>query len=175
MSAAYAVYAFRERAHWGWIVGGSLSIFSGVLALWSVPHDPVEIAAGRFARGSYVVQVGSGWYGVERDRGAAWAWTSQRGELKLRTSRNVGGLTQLRVKLRAITPREAKISIAGRVAWQGLVRERAEWVAIALKPEVARPGSELVFEIASEAVPIRENGNADARALGIAVYGVAIE
>lgn len=173
MSAAFAVVAVRERADWRWIAGGSLAVFSGVLALWNVPNDPAEIAAGRYARGSYLVRAGAGWHGVERARGAAWMWAAQRGELKFAVSPQGAGAERVRVKLRAITPREVKILMGEEVAWQGKIGERTEWIDIAVKQMVL--GGTWSLVVVSDAPAVPESSQANARALGVAVYGVALE
>ncbi len=86
MSVAFAVLAVRSRAGWGWIMAGSLTVFSGTLALWDVPHDSRELAAGRFARGSYVAKIESGWFGAERNGRAVWSWAATQGTLSLETA-----------------------------------------------------------------------------------------
>jgi hypothetical protein len=66
-----------------------------------------------------------------------------------------------------------KIFLGDSVVWQGRVGERAEWINISVKQMIL--GGPLPLEIVSDAPPVRENNNADARSLGFAVYGVALE
>ena len=171
MSAAFAVFAVRTRAGWGWVLGGGLTVFSGVLALWHVPQSPREIAAGRFTAGAYVVRIEQGWYGVERVANHTWAWAAQRaqvsGELAPRQAQQV----EVRLKLRAAAPRELEIRGDDRTLWRGRVGEQVETIAVPV-PVDARGRFRLEFR--TDAVPVRENANADARGLGFALYGVAL-
>jgi hypothetical protein len=172
MSVAFAVVAVREKASCHWLVGGGLAVFSGVMALWHVPQDPQELAAGS----SYVARLGDGWYGVERSRRASWAWAAQRGELKIATALGSRDAARLRLRLRATSEREVKVSVGAQVLWQGKVGERAEWITTGPVTRAAPgDGKEFTLEIASAAPATREGENPGARALGFAVYGVAIE
>ncbi len=172
MGVAFAVLAVRTRAGWGWIVAGSLTVFSGVLALWHVPHDPRELAAGRFAQGTYVVQVDSGWFGAERDGRAVWSWAATRGTLTLETHPRRAEAVTLRLKLRAITPRSIEVRAGDEVLWQGTVGEKLAWVQCPLRlPANGR----VLVELRSPAPGVPENTHADARALGFALYGVALD
>ncbi|MGH7997132.1 MAG: hypothetical protein ACREFX_12350, partial [Opitutaceae bacterium] len=65
MSLAFAVTAVRRNAGAVWIVAGSLTVCSGVLALIHVPADPRELAAGRAAGRAYIFELDGGWYGRE--------------------------------------------------------------------------------------------------------------
>jgi len=85
LSLAFAVLALRDGARWGWIVVGNLSVLSGVLALWTVPHDVREIGAGRSEGIRYVIRLGNGWYGCERAKSKLWSWTAQSADLEIRS------------------------------------------------------------------------------------------
>lgn len=172
MGVAFAVLVTRERAGWGWVIGGSLSVFSGVLALWHVPPAPRELAAGRFAGGAYVARVDAGWYGVERDGRTAWAWSAQRGEVVVETAPRRAGPAHLRLKLRGMTPRPVEVRADGTVLWAGTVEEKLEWIRF---PVELPASGRLVLAVQSPVPGVRENEHADARALGFAVYGVALE
>lgn len=172
MSLAFAVVAVRARAPRGWVAAGSLTVFSGVLALWHVPHAPGEIAAGRFSGGAYVAQVGEGWYGVERNRGRAWAWSASRAQVTVETAPRVKQTVNLRLKLRAITPRAVEVRVGEAVVWQGTAGEKLQTVAFSA---ATNGEGRLILEVRSEAAAVRENNHPDARALGFALYGVALE
>lgn len=68
----------------GWLVSGNLSVLSGVLVFWTVPHNPHELAAGRTADGAYVALTDARWYPAERDRDNTWAWCAQAGGIDLK-------------------------------------------------------------------------------------------
>ena len=171
MGIAFAVFAIRTRAHVVWILGGNLTVFSGVLALWHVPNDPRELAAGRSMRGGYVACIESGWCGVERQGRAAWAWAANNGRLTVRTTVQAAGDARMKIKLRGFSDREIAIRSEGAVRWQGRIGERPQWI------EVVAPlhDGEVRLEFHSDEHATRENANPDARALGFAVYGVALE
>jgi hypothetical protein len=172
MSVAFAVVAVREGASCRWFIGGGLAVFSGVLALWHVPQDPKELAAGW----GYVARLGEGWYGVERGRNANWGWAAQRGELKIAAAVSPMKAVRLRLRLRAMTEREIKISAGQHVLWQGRVGERTEWITTVPVTRAALGGAPgFNLEIASAVPPTPESDRPGARALGFAVYGVAVE
>jgi hypothetical protein len=172
MAVAVAVLQVRTRAAWGWIAAAGLSVASGVLALWHVPHEERELAAGTFAGGSYVARIETGWFGVEREGRHAWAWSGREAKLIVETAPRDTVPVQVRVKIRAITPRAVEIRVAGASVWRGEVGERPAWIEFAATP-AAR--GRLVLELTSDAPPVRENDHADARALGFAVYGVELK
>ncbi|MSU50864.1 MAG: hypothetical protein EXS37_17545 [Opitutus sp.] len=172
MGIAFAVLAVRERANWRWIAAGSLTVFSGVLALWLVPNDPRELAAGKFSGGSYVVRVESGWYGAERQGRIVWAWSRSSGTLLVDTAPRTTAAVRVRLKLRAITPRPLEIRDGESVLWRGQVGERLERIEFTVP--LRTPGR-LTLEFRSDAPPMPENNHPDARSLGFAVYGVSLE
>ena len=109
MGVAFAILAVRERVGWPWITAGSLTVFSGVLALWHVPESQRELAAGRFSGGAYRVQVGEGWFGAERDGRARWAWTANRGVLNVDTTVRQSTAVKLLLRMRAMSTRTLQI------------------------------------------------------------------
>jgi hypothetical protein len=172
MGAAFAVLAVRERAATGWVLAGGLTVFSGVLALWHVPHDWRELDAGRFGGHTYLVRLDQGFFGVEQDGGTTWAWTAQTGTLAIEISPPVSTPRRVRLRLRATTPREVRIGDGDLVRWQGHVETRREWIEFVAKP--AQPGR-LTLAFSSDAAPVRENEQPDARELGFAVYEVELK
>ncbi|WP_414664587.1 DUF2339 domain-containing protein [Horticoccus sp. 23ND18S-11] len=172
MSVAFAVLAVRVRASWIWIAAGGLSVCSGVLALWHVPNAPRELAAGRSDVGAYVVQLDTGWFGVERNDRTAWAWSGQNGRIAIEIAPRTLAPVRVRLKLRAIAPRDIEVLAGTQVVWRGPVGERVAWVEFEATP-AARGRLEL--ELRSSTPAVRENDHADARALGFALYGVEVK
>lgn len=172
MSVAFAVFAVRERARTVWVIAGGLSVFSGALALWHVPEDPRELAAGRFGSGAYIVRIDAGWYGLEREGRKAWAWSAHEGRLAIDTSTTKTASVQVRLKLRALAPRELQISDAHSELWRGTVGTKTEIVEIATTLHEQR---RLALTLRSDALPVKESEGAGARALGFAVYGVELK
>jgi hypothetical protein len=171
MGMAFALFAVRERAGTGWLLAGGLSVFSGVQALWHVPHDPMELAAGRFGAGSYIVRIDTGWYGTERHRGSAWAWCASEGRLAIETSPHTTGPLRVRLRVRAFAPREIELRDDRTVLWRGTVGTRLEWIEI---NATQREPGRLFVDFRSEAPPVREGDGPDARPLGFAVYDVEV-
>jgi hypothetical protein len=171
MGVAFAVVAVRERAAWGWVVTGSLTVFSGVLALWHVPEAPREIASGRSDSGAYVARIDTGWFGVERHRTTAWSWSGSGAQLEIETAPRATQPLRVRLKLRGITPRDVDVLSGATVVWRGAVGERPAWVEFEATPQER---GRLRLELRAAAPPVRENDHPDARALGFALYGVEV-
>jgi hypothetical protein len=170
LSLAFAVLAVRRRAPLAWLLAGNLSVFSGVLALWNVPHDASELAAGRTAGLSYLVSLDEGWYGCEQGPRHQWAWTAGEGQLTLRTSPATAPFLQGRLGLRALSPRRVEIRQGGKLLWRGPVGPKLQWVELS---GLASGQSELHFSTDRPGVP--ESGAPGARRLAFAVYDVQLE
>ncbi len=171
MGVAFAVLAIRERASWGWIIAGSLTVFSGVLALWQVPVDTSEFAAGRSERGAYVAHLGTGWYGAERQGRNLWAWSAGHATLTLKTAPRTIGPRRVRLQLRAVSPRGIEIRTGESLLWRGRVEAKLEWIEFDAPAGSAGP---LELDLRAEGAPVPENKNPDARLLGFAVYGMSV-
>lgn len=173
MGVAFAALAVRERAALGWLVAGGLTVFSGVLALWHVPYDERELDAGRFGPGAaYIVKIDTGWFGVERDGRSAWAWTEHGGTLSIALSPHRADPVKVRIKLRAISPRELEVRSGETIVWRGRVGVARQWIEFSATPQ--EPGK-LRIEVRSDARTVAENAHADARPLGFAVYEVEVD
>jgi hypothetical protein len=172
MGVAFAVLAVRERAGWGWLAAGGLTVFSGLLALGHVPDAPRELAAGRYPAGAYVARLGAGWFGVERDGRNTWAWSGREAALEVEMAPRDAAVVPVRLKIRAITPRPIEVRDAAGVVWREKVGERPVWIDFRATP---RERGRLVLELRSAAAPVKENDHADARELGFALYGVALQ
>jgi hypothetical protein len=173
MGVAFAVLAVRERAALGWLVAGALTVFSGVLALWHVPHEERELDAGRFGLGAaYIVKIDTGWYGVERDGRSAWAWTERSGKLSIELSPRRAEPVRVRIKVRAFSPRPLEVRSGETIVWQGSVDVARQWIEFAATPQ--EPGK-VMLELRSDAPAVSENADVDARPLGFAVYEVKLD
>jgi hypothetical protein len=170
MSLAFAVLAVRQRAAAAWLLAGNLTVFSGVLALWHVPQDAREFAAGRSGRAAYVARLGEGWFGCERDKGDVWAWTPGNGQLTLQTWPNSESPLRVRLGLRAITPRTVEIRQDTTLLWRGPAGAKLQWIEF---DGVAKGRAQLQFSTDQPAV--RESDAPNARALGFAVYDLRIK
>ena len=171
LGVAFAVLAVRERAGWAWLAGGSLTVFSGVLALWHVPIDAREVAAGGYTHGTFVARVDSGWFGVERLRRNTWSWSGERGNLVIETSPRGSLPMRVRLKLGAISPREVEVRAGPTVLWHGTVTEKPAWIEM---PSVPRERGRIELAIVSAVPPVRESQAPSARALGFAIHGVQL-
>lgn len=173
MGAAFAVLAVRDRASWLWVLGGSLTVFSGVLALWEVPPAAREIGAGRLRGGSYVATIEEGWYGLERQRGATWSWSANRGTLLVETAPRTAAVQQVRLKVRAMTPRDFEVRQGATTIYRGRLTVQSQWITLPV--EAAPAPGRLLLELRAMGEPVRENDQPEARALGFALQGVEVK
>ncbi len=171
MTLAFNVCVVRRRAAVGWLILGNLSVFSGVLTFWQVPRDPHELAAGRTADTSYVVQTDARWFDLERGVNRLWAWCAHDGALAVNAWPRRDGAATVRLRLRAFTPREIEIRCADRVVWRGQLTERLQWIELAGLPLT---GGRATLQLHSDAAPVNESAAPNARALGFAVYEVEL-
>ena len=172
LGLAFAVRAARQRAGWGWLVAGNLTVLAGVLALWSPPQSPGEFAKGSSAGGSYVARLGEGWFGPEQSKRDTWAWTGRGGRIELDVWRAGAKPVQVTLGLRAITPRVVEVKRDGVVLWRGDVGVTTQTVTLACGPA---NGRSVVLELASEQAPVPEAATPGARSLGFAVYNLRVE
>ncbi|MGH2927284.1 MAG: hypothetical protein ACRDL8_03680, partial [Solirubrobacteraceae bacterium] len=139
-------------------------VFSGLLALWHVPTDHRELAAGRAGGSAYILRLDSGWYGPERNAKHVWAWTADTATLAVESWPRQGPTLRIRVGLRALSPRTVEVRDAQRVLWHGIVGTQTQFVVI---PDVPRGPTKLEFT--TNAPPIKEGPQPSARGLGLAV------
>jgi len=172
LSLAFAVRAVRRRAGLAWLLAGNLAVCSGVLALWNVPATPRELAAGRTGDGAYLVQLSEGWFGTERARSHAWAWSAGRGELELKFWAPGRDTVRVSLGLRSLATRPLEIRQEGRVVWRGEVGLKPQQIRFSLHRS-ATGVTKLEFVASGE--PVRESPNADARPLSFAVYDVRVD
>jgi hypothetical protein len=172
LGLAFAVRAVRRRASLAWLLAGNLAVFSGVLALWNVPTTPRELAAGRAGGGAYLVQLGDGWFGTERDRSHVWAWSAGRGGLELKFWPPGRDTVRVSLRVRSLVLRPLEIRQEGRVVWLGTVGPKLQQIEFSVKRS-ATDATQLEFVASGE--PVRESGGADARPLSFAVYDVRMD
>jgi hypothetical protein len=172
LALVFNVLAVRGRAGAGWLVAGNLSVLSGVLIFWTVPHNLHELAAGRTAGGAYVALTDVRWYPAERDRDMTWAWCAQAGGIGLQSWPRTVGRVNIHVAVRGITARPLEIRQDGRVLWQGEVTEKPQWITL---PAVTLGQGRAQLELASSAPAARPEANGDPRLLGFAVYGLRVD
>ena len=172
LSLAFAVQAVRRRAGLAWLLAGNLAVFSGVLALWNVPTTPRELAAGRAGGGAYLVELGDGWFGTERDRSHAWAWSAGRGGIELKFWAPGREGVRVSLALRSLAPRLLEIRQEGRVVWRGEVGPQPQRIEFPVKRS-AKDATTLEFVASGD--PVREGAGADARPLSFAVYDVRMD
>ena len=167
-----AVGVHQTGIYIGQILGG----FAGYVAeaLREVPSAPREIAAGRFAGGSFSAQLADGWYGRERSGAAVWAWSAEKASIEVETAGldAVGGKLRVRLELRGISERPLEVAHAGERIWSGQVQPARAWLEL---PPLAAPSSgPLRLELRSPAAPVAEAPGGGGRALGFAVSGVEV-
>jgi hypothetical protein len=172
LGLAFVVRTVRQAASPKWIFLGSLSVFAGITALWSVPRPIHEFAAGRTANGSFTASLGAGWFPVEHGKKTHWAWSGKTGEVQLDVWRAKQTVANLQFHLRAIARRTIEIKQDNTVLWRGVVDTTRQLVEI---PVGVITSGRVVVEITTTALPILENSSEDARALSIAIYDVRVE
>jgi hypothetical protein len=173
LSVAFAVLAVRERAAWGWLLAGNLSVFSGILALWHVPPATGELSAGRGGGVTFVARAAEGWHGIERRGSAAWAWAAEQGTLEVETAPRGTAPLRLRLRLRALAPREIEVRCDDDVVLRARVDSAASWVT--LPPLVPQSPGRLKMTLRALAPPVPESAGPGARALGFALLGVELD
>lgn len=171
MSLAFAVCAVRYRAGPGWLVAGALTAFSGILALWHVPNDPKEIAAGRFGGGAFVARSVEGWYPTERNARRVWAWSGGDATLALELWPRTAEPKAVELDVRAIAARRVEIRQSEKVLWQGTIGTARQRITV----QGARAeAGKLRLHLVSLDPPAIENASPGARTLAFAVDGVSL-
>jgi len=172
LGLAFNVLVVRRSASPVWLLAGNLTVFSGVLALWTVPRDAHELSTGRSAGATYVVQADERWYQAEQRGAQTWVWCARQGGLQLTTWPHRDAPVGAQVAVRGIDARPLEIRQDGRLLWRGEIGVRRQWIpltGITLAQGVAH------LELSSPADPVSEGPAAGARTLGFAVYDVRVE
>ncbi len=172
LSLAFAVLAVRTGASWRWLLAGGLSVFSGVLALWHVPQDAGELAAGRFSRGAFVARPTEGWFAAERNARDVWAWSAGDATLAIDVWPRTDATVRVQLDVRAVSSRPLEIAQGGRIVWRGEVGARKQRIDLTdARVEQGR----VVLTLKSGEPASADGAAADPRALAFAVYGVRLE
>ncbi|MBI2813522.1 MAG: hypothetical protein HYX71_04505 [Opitutae bacterium] len=172
LALAFNVLAARGRVGAAWLVAGNLPVLAGVLAFWTVPQDPHELAAGRASAGAYVVQADARWHAAEHGRNRTWAWCPQAGGIELKLWPRADAQMKIQVAVRGLTARPLEIRQDGRVLWRGDIGEKLQWVTL---PVVTLAQGRARLELSSSAAPAVESAAVGARPLGFAIYGVRVD
>jgi hypothetical protein len=163
---AFNVLAVRRRAAAAWFALGNLSVAGGLFALLIVASHPREFASGRIPGGSFVADLGEGWYGPEALGGRRWSWCAGDAAMELRTWPTRREPLALNVTLRALSERPVEISAGSAVLWRG---------PVGTAPTAARivvPADAGSLRFRSPAPPQREGAGAGARLLSFECLGL---
>ena len=167
LSLAFNVFAHRSRASLGWLLAGNLTVFAGLLALGSLPHDNREIAAARHGDIAAVARLGEGWSNVERTLRHTWAWNgSPASSIELITWSQSNQPVRLEFFLRSLTPRTVTIRDDHGVLWQGPVGR--EKTPVSVTTQLAAGHGRVEFSTPEPPVP--EAASHGARSLAFALY-----
>jgi hypothetical protein len=166
MTLAFFVLARRRRASLAWLFAGSLSAFSGLLALRDVPLDLREITGYRRGTDACIVRVVDGWYGCERNSRNIWAWSLGDASVDIQAWPFDERAWRIGFYLRSLAPRTVRISEQGRELWRGKVG--ADKVRASFSIRTAGGGARLEFS--TDAPAVMENGGPGARPLAFELY-----
>ena len=167
LTLAFNVFAARERAPLAWLLAGNLAVGAGLLALKDVPRDPTELSAARSRGAACVASVGEGWYGREFDKHQTWFWSRGRSTVALEAWPKSDRSVRLEFALRGISSRTVVVRQDGHELWHG---EAGEAITSRHAVSVPLTNGRATIEFASDAPPVRESSNSDARSLSFALY-----
>lgn len=157
---------------------GNLSVFAGFAMLSDGDKFDHEYAHAAIDGTAYVVDEGSGWYGIERDKNHFWSWSTGTGSIQVRRftdSDTASAAGILSLTLTGFIPAEVTLHQGDRLLWQGeapLQGTRLELPLAKLDFSIEQTAT-LTFHSTTPAQP--EAPNPDARHLCFALYDLAIE
>ena len=166
LTLAFNVLAHRTRASLVWLLAGNLTIFSGLLALGSLPHDSRELAAARADDTACVARLGSGWYVAERSWRHAWAWSDTASSVEFTTWSRRDQTVQVEFLIRSLVPRTITISNERGKLWHGAVGPQKLRVIVTTLL-VAGQGS---LEFSTPEPAVAESPERGGRSLAFALY-----
>jgi hypothetical protein len=166
LTLAFNILAHRTRAALVWLILGNLGVGAGILVLRDFPVSTHELFANRSGGVSSVIQIDTGWFGVEHASKHVWSWSSGRSKLTLHTWSNAPVTVQFDFGLRSLAPRTVILRSAERELWRGQVTDKIQRFSVPL--QLAPGDTNIQFSSDSPATP--ESPNADARALAFALY-----
>jgi hypothetical protein len=170
LTIAFNVLAIRRRIGVTWLVVANLSVFTGLLALLEVPHDPHQLATARVGGESILVETDAGWFDREHSARHVWAWTRRGGTLNLRAWPASTAEVNVELGLRSLDTRTVTIRDHGHAIWRGLVDSHLTSVALPVRLDSGRA----VLECSTDAAPVAEGAAAGGRQLGFAVYDLRL-
>jgi hypothetical protein len=171
LTLAFNIVVQRTRAPLGWLLAGNLTVFSGLLALRDVPHDPTEMAAIRTNGVAGIAHVGAGWHGREQAGRHVWAWTARGGTIVLETwpkSQPVN--VALTFGLRSLAPCNVRVRQDGREV--GRFTAGPQLITEHLPLTIS--GGRAQIEFVTDASPLPENTSPGARPLAFALYDLRL-
>ena len=166
LNLAFNVRSLRSRASLGWLLVGNLTIFAGLLALGSVPHDHRELAEVRSGGTACVARLDQGWYSVEAKGRHTWAWSDASSRIELVTWGHRDQPVEFKFTLRSLTPRTLAIRDDRGELWHGAIGPQK--VEVTLNSRLTSGRGRLFFYTPEPAV--REPSGRGGRALAFALY-----
>jgi hypothetical protein len=170
LTVAFNVLATRARAALAWLLVGNLAVFSGLLMLLDVHHDPRELAAARVAGSGVVVRAGDGWFDAEHSLWHHWTWNSGHGILDVESWPHQTRKLRLEFNLRSLSPRNVTVIQDGVLLWSGFAG--VERTAAAIDFPLRAGHARLEFASAAPRSPVAPG--TDTRPLAFAVYDLRV-
>ena len=166
LGLAFNVLAHRARASLVWLLAGNLTVFSGLLALGSLPHDSRELAAARADDTACVARLGAGWYVVERSLRHTWAWSDTASRVEFTTWSRRDQAVQVEFSIRSLVPRTVAIRNDHGELWRGPVGPTK--TSVTVKTLLTAGQGRLEFSTPEPAV--MESPERGGRSLAFALY-----
>lgn len=170
LTLAFNVRAVRDRARWGWLVLGNLSILAGFHGLQYPIGTPHELPAASSWSSRHLLITDARWSVAEWNSKHRWAWCAGDGGVTLRIwPRRAHAVVEL--ELRGLTPRTIEVWHAGAVVWRGAVGDRPQWIKL---PELPFADGRLDLELHSDTIATAEGADNTARSISFACFGARI-
>jgi len=170
LTLAFNVRAVRDRARWGWLLLGNLSLLAGFQAIQYPVDTPRELPAGSSWTSRHLLTTDARWSVAEWNSKHRWAWCPGEGGVTLRTWPRQERAT-VELQLRGRTPRTIEVRHAGVVVWRGPVGDRPQWVTL---PELPFAAGRLDLELRSDTPPTAEGADNTARQISFACFGARV-
>jgi hypothetical protein len=168
LTLAFNILAQRTRAKVIWLILGNLGLGSGLIVLRDFPTNTHELYAGRGGGVPAVMQIDSGWFGVEHARRHLWAWSSGNARIDIESWSVNPADVDFQFALRSLAPRTVAIGQDGRELWRGAISasEKLQHFRIPLR---LTPGHTKI-DFSTDTPATREGPDANARDLAFALY-----
>ncbi len=159
---------------------GNLSVFAGIAMLTDSGKFDHEYAHAAIEGTAYVVDEGTGWYGIERDKNHFWSWSAGTGTIQVRrfaasNAPPAPATGTLNLTLTGFMPAAVSLHQGDRLLWQGEAPQQGTRLQIPLAELdfSAQQTATLTFHSTTPAQP--EAPNPDARHLCFALYDLVIK